>query len=480
MEEKFAAEKRIFHRLTRLYIIALVAVAVISLFGQLLIQFILNELIDDSHLVNIAGRQRMYSQKITKQSLLVFQLNTLKINSVEQRKILETDLLKWAKNHNDLKSGKSFSTISFFNKNNTQIAQLYEQLDQNFNQIKKNVGYIISDQPINIQKIALEKVQANEGDFLIKMNKIVEYYDITAKQKVTKTRQAEGLLFCLLITVLIFEALFIFKPIAQQIKNSVKMLTETSQNLLIANEELLITNRKLEHTKNELLTTNNEKMALKIAEEKVRTTALVTGQEQERKRVSRELHDGIGQMLTGIRLQVEALNSAKNNDEKQKQAIAELKALIGETIETTRTVAYNLAPSVLADFGLNAALRLLIDQFGKASDISFQLTDSHKSKLPELMETALYRIVQEAIHNAVKYANASKIGIILIEKEGKILLSVIDNGQGFEPIKTAKNIKKADTNGLKNIKTRTEILNGNIDIISKIGNGTKIIVEIPI
>lgn len=471
--------EQIFNRLTKLYLIALVAVAVISLIGQVLIQTILNELLDDSHLVNIAGRQRMFSQKITKRSLLIYNAQQKGENLTRQKEILVKDLARWTTNHVNLSNRSKNNQLFILNNNSLKIRQLYNQLQPKFDSIANNVKRIIlAKQDQSIEK-PLQVIIANESGFLELMNKIVEEYDNMAKEKVNRTRLFEMFLFSLLLFVLIIEAVFIFKPIAHQIKLSVNELTTSQLQIEQANEILQKTNKKLEETTKELVKTNKEKIALKDAEEKIRTMALVSGQEQERKRLSRELHDGIGQMLSGIRLQVEHINGTKFNSDKQKQAIDELKQLIGETIETTRAVSYNLAPSVLSDFGLNAALKLLVDQYTKASNIRFGLDYTVQNRLAEIIETALYRIVQESVNNATKHAKATKIDISLAQTNQKLVLTVADNGVGFD-IKTPKTGKISDKNGLKNMKTRSEMINGKFEIKSKIGEGTKITVTVPV
>ena len=169
------------------------------------------------------------------------------------------------------------------------------------------------------------------------MNNIVYEYDVDSQLRVNKTRGIELLLFILLFTVLLFEGFFIFKPIANNIRNAIRKLSESENNLQVANSDLKLSNQKLIDTRKELVQATQEKYKLKLEEEKIRSSSLVEGQELERKRLSQELHDGIGQMLTGIKLQTEHLKSFPFTDQKQKSReqnviklrINSLTALIG-------------------------------------------------------------------------------------------------------------------------------------------------------
>jgi signal transduction histidine kinase len=181
-------------------------------------------------------------------------------------------------------------------------------------------------------------------------------------------------------------------------------------------------------------------------------------------------------MLTGLRLHSEKVKSFDFTNTKQEKSFDELQSLIQETIEATRTVSFNLAPSVLSDFGVVPAIRILTEQISKLTEIKIDFQSEKINRLSEGIETSLYRITQEAIHNAVKYSNASLIKIQLSDNESFVKLSISDNGEGFE----LKAIKKTiGGSGLKNMQARAELLNGTFKIQSKIGKGTTIRIEIP-
>lgn len=197
---------------------------------------------------------------------------------------------------------------------------------------------------------------------------------------------------------------------------------------------------------------------------------LLEGQENERRRVARDLHDGLGQWLTGLKLKIAAADIATE----QKN---ELKEITSETIEEVRRITNNLMPSVLVDFGIDAALRQITTNLQKASQVNIQYTYHKKdviSILPFEVSITLYRIAQEALNNTIKHSEASVVKMTLIENQNEINLSIEDNGKGFSIDTT-----KRKGNGLKNMEERVKLLNGTFSIQSK-NEGTALLISIPL
>ncbi|HEY0109075.1 MAG TPA: sensor histidine kinase, partial [Fibrella sp.] len=254
-----------------------------------------------------------------------------------------------------------------------------------------------------------------------------------------------------------------------------------NQALEATNKRLATANQQLLDTQQELLQTTEEKYQLQLAEDTVRSAALLEGQEEERRRFARELHDGIGQMLTGIKLHAEKLKSTTFTDEKQRTRFAELCDLIADTIQTTRQVSYNLMPSTLSDFGLGPTLNLLAEQTTRSAGITINFNGPANvpSRLSPAMEISLYRIAQEALHNAVKYADAQTIRITLQQSPHKLQLAIEDDGKGFKITPSADPDQPLPViNGLENMRTRTRLLNGDFTITSKPKKGTKVRVSV--
>jgi signal transduction histidine kinase len=206
---------------------------------------------------------------------------------------------------------------------------------------------------------------------------------------------------------------------------------------------------------------------IKLSREKA--SALLQGQENERKRIVQDLHDGVGQHLTGIRLQVQALD-----DGKLKQALS---LLIDETIKEVKQVSYDIMPSVMLDFGLKAALNGLCEHIKKYSSIyiDFTYVKEMEKNLPFEISIAVFRIVQEAFNNILKHADATKINFYVRKSETELYLFVEDNGKGFDATLSANGGL-----GLQGMTERTKLLNGIIEINSNVGVGTSIEVTIPV
>ena len=469
-------DNQIFNRLTRLYIIALSAVALLSIIGQLLIQIFLNSLLDDSHVVNIAGRQRMLSQRLSKTVVLLCNPQIFQVDAENYSQDIKDIVLLWESSHYALKNKNLYTDgRSYKVRNSPKIDSMFHAIEPVFNVILTNAKIISQgiEKPQKNQRELLQSslnhILTNERTFLKKMDKIVFQYDFESRERVGTTKNIEMILFTVLFVILILEGTFIFRPIADNIRFVIKKLTDSESNLRKTNEALL-------HTQEALVQATEEKYKLQLAEEKVRAASLMEGQEGERKRLAADLHDGIGQMLTGLRLHSEKVKSFNFTSIKQEKSFNELQNLIQETIEATRTVSFSLAPSVLSDFGVVPAIRILTEQVSKMTNMTFNLQAEKINRLPEAIETSLYRITQEAIHNAVKYAKSTLINIQIFEDESVVKLIITDNGQGFD-LKSVKKIMGGS--GLKNMQARAELLNGIFKIQSKMGKGTVIKIEIP-
>lgn len=204
---------------------------------------------------------------------------------------------------------------------------------------------------------------------------------------------------------------------------------------------------------------------------KQKTSALIEGQEKERERLARELHDGLGQMLTAIRLRIGMLQ----DEHKSKK---EIQQIIDDTIKELRRISNNVMPAVLIDFGLAAGLKSLVDYSMKLYRVPIVLTyDSYsydeKPKTNFDINVSLYRIAQEAINNAIKYSDTSEIRIALIEKAHSVEMEISDTGKGFD-VKA-----NMDGKGIGNMNERAKLIDGTFSIKSS-KQGTIINIVAPI
>ncbi|MFO7259044.1 MAG: HAMP domain-containing sensor histidine kinase [Bacteroidota bacterium] len=205
---------------------------------------------------------------------------------------------------------------------------------------------------------------------------------------------------------------------------------------------------------------------------KSRTAALLEGQELERRRITLDLHDGVGQLLTAIRMRVELV---EGNEDRKK----EIKALINETIAEVRRISYNVMPQALVDYGLKAALEGLCDTIRKYSGVrvDFNYVETGEVQPDFEVSIAIFRIAQEAMNNVLKHAGATQVDLHLALSPEQVYLIVADNGKGFNP----GDLKKDEAGyGLRNMKERARLLNGDFDVNSTPGQGTVIEVTIPL
>lgn len=201
--------------------------------------------------------------------------------------------------------------------------------------------------------------------------------------------------------------------------------------------------------------------------QKEKATALMEVQEQERKRIAEDLHDSLGHLLSTAKMNLQSGNN-------QEQINSSMQ-LLNQASEELRNISFNLMPNVLEEEGLTPALNELAEKSGKSGKmaITFQAHDIKSMKFDKLAQFNIYRIVQEAINNIMKHADASEAGIQLIGKDNNLTIMIEDNGKGFDP----KNILSG--RGQKNMRTRTNWLNGNFHLDSSPGHGTTICIDIP-
>lgn len=470
--------------------IALTVIAVLSLSGLLFIKYTISTHYDDSRVVNVAGRQRMLSQRLTK-------LAMLRIDGLSTADTVSFDSLlnSWSQSHIQLRNGMLHMEKVYSVRKSSQLEHMFTRIEPTFQSIYKSFTRIDDPKTTLAEKRdALQVILRDEFPFLQQMNDIVFQFDTESFDQVKQLERIEWLLTIATLLTLLIEGLFIFRPVVNHTRHVIRRLARSEKALQMANHHMEIANRELEatnqnlatsnrklvDTQKELLHTTEEKYQLQIAEDTVRSAALLEGQEEERRRFARELHDGIGQMLTGLKLHAEKLKSMAFTDEKQRQRFTELCDLIADTIQTTRQVSYNLMPSTLSDFGLGSTLQLLAEQASRSSGILISFAGPTDAKrLNPAMEIGLYRIAQEALHNAVKYAEAKTIKITLQQNPKKLQLTIEDDGKGFT-IKAPPADKKTlpASNGLENMRTRTRLLNGDFTISSKPKKGTKVLVSI--
>lgn len=206
------------------------------------------------------------------------------------------------------------------------------------------------------------------------------------------------------------------------------------------------------------------------------------GVEEERRRIGRELHDETSQTLTATLVRLDLCDQAiQDHDPAGAHAqVVNCKALVTHTIDELKLIVYDLRPVMLDDFGLVPTLRWYIQSHlqGAGPDIVTDF-DEADLRLPSDVETALYRVTQEALANAVRHADATKVHVRLVTQPGFVSLAVIDNGRGFEGGAALHGTARAGV-GLLSIRERVELAGGSVNIKSAVGRGTRLYVVIPL
>lgn len=208
---------------------------------------------------------------------------------------------------------------------------------------------------------------------------------------------------------------------------------------------------------------------------------IIKAQEEERRRVAREIHDGPAQSMANVVLRVEICEKLlKVNPEEVRKELSELKGLVKESLQDVRKIIFDLRPMVLDDLGLVPALKRYIAEFQERCSlhIDFQVLGNSNERLSGTLEIALFRIIQEALNNVIKHAQAKTVEVYLEQAQTQVNLRIKDDGCGFDLEKVLNN-SNSDSYGLIGIRERVELLEGNFKILTAPGKGTNLLVKIP-
>jgi len=595
-----------FGRLGTWYVLALSVIVTVAVIGQILIQNHLDNQLSDSHVINVAGRQRMLSQKITKCALL---LRPVQSREVRQAILSELQAARnlWSLSHDGLQKGND--SLHLPGQNSAEVTTMFAGINEHHEAMKTQAGVLVDSLTNNALASyddlypAVETILNHQDAFLVGMNKIVFQYDAEARHKVATLSKLEYALLFFSIFVILLEIFFVFRPTTLQVNRTVNQLIASEKNAKKLSKEIGALYSSLEKSYEELSHVNvptetpkiyaktdrggnvifisdlftelsgcslvgksltlpdlfsgarlnaewmediidhlsegttwqgtiqyndvkhktrwaelmivpalNEQAEVeewlvlgsditrqkhaetnmreksraeidkKINQQKFRSVLILEGQEEERKRLAMDIHDGIGQMLTSLKFQIESIDLARNQ-EAVSTKLSEVQQLITQIIKEVRKVTFNLKPTVLGDFGLQAALNVFIKEIGKLTDIELVYRQEGEGavRLSQKMENNIFRILQEAINNSIKYSEATRIEVILKQTENDMVITVQDNGNGFdEEMVEARSMNIESGRGFFNMYERTEYINGHLEIKSSPGNGTVVVLTVPV
>ena len=600
-EKRQRIDKQAFKRLLLLYSLAVATIALVIIVSERYLQVQLNRQLYDSRVVNLAGRQRAYSQQIAKDLLII----SLTENREEKREVLidlKSSLEIWTKTHYALMYGDS--ALHLPNNNTVSIDEKFERLTVIQLAISASALEVIVKLEENIAtpvaeiKAAIKKVMELEKSFLKDMDEIAEFYEITAKRKVERAKNIQSILAFISLIILVLEVFFIFRPVALYVRGHLRTLLHSEwllkrtiqkserlqqsfeesnkdlRNIHFALEEATLFARaykngdiyyisenfldslyfdktknfsynlfnlinlkewikELESKKgeksvwrselkvrtfnkaalwldarivpvfnesnelNDLLIIcsdisnrkwaeqkvyqlNKEKYLRKAAEQRENSIRIIEALEKERKRVSRDIHDGLGQLLTALKFNVQSVNL--NFPDKAQTKLEMVKEQIPNIIRETRRLSFNLAPGNLEDFGIASALKTLALEMKKHTgvNIEFHNKTNFTERIDKNLEVNIYRITQEAINNAVKHARPEYISVSMEHNDELLEVSVDDDGKGFEELKFLRGERKYEgTSGILNMKERITFFGGKFRMVSKPGKGTSVRITLP-
>ncbi len=220
----------------------------------------------------------------------------------------------------------------------------------------------------------------------------------------------------------------------------------------------------------------NKLQAAILEQQEYATRAVLEAEEEERQRIARDLHDGIGQMMSVARMNLSSFEDKMTLNEEEEQEFEKVKYLIDESCREIRNVSHNMMPNSLLKKSLASAVRDFIDKMDKKSIEIHLYTEGLDSRIDSNIETVFYRVIQECVNNVIKHSRASKLDISIMKEPDGITATIEDNGIGFD----TSTIDLFEGIGLKNITSRVSYLKGTVDIDSAPGRGTLLAIYIPL
>lgn len=213
-----------------------------------------------------------------------------------------------------------------------------------------------------------------------------------------------------------------------------------------------------------------------LEQQNIAAKEILAAEEKERKRIASDLHDGVGQMMSAVKMNLSSIASKLFLNNEQDVALLEKTlALVDESCKEVRTVSHNMMPNALLKSGLSSAVKSFLDKIDHKKIKVNLHTEGLENRLPDTIEIILYRIIQETVNNVIKHAQANQLDISLIKDKDGISCTIEDNGIGFN-----HSTNSSEGIGIKNIKARVAYLQGTVEWDSSINKGTLVAVHIPL
>ena len=437
--------------LTIRYIFSLCAIALLTILSYILMQVNIRNQSDDSRVINIAGRQRMLSQELSK-SVLYLE----KSESTNNREMLIDEikriLSEWEKAHNGLKFGNV--ALGVPGENSSKVKEMFSEIEPIFNTILNAAQSLLAINENQLSENLLvspdslvKRILMNEQNFLHGMESIVFQYDKEAKEKVERHENIEDLFMFLILSVLLIEGFFIFKPAVQRMQFTLNELSQTEQELRNSRDSLRALASRLQEVR-----------------------------EEERAEIARDIHDDLGQSLTTLKIYISILAESTKDKDLISKTVS-MSALVDSTLKTIQRVVARLRPGILDDWGLIAAMEWQLEEFQSSTEIKYKFKYDDIDMTNDVeRSTTLFRIFQELLTNIIRHANASAVKVHLGVNDDILTLELSDNGIGI----SEKDKKDSKSYGIMGISERLIPWNGKFEIRSKKDEGTKATVILPL
>ncbi len=263
-----------------------------------------------------------------------------------------------------------------------------------------------------------------------------------------------------------------------RVEERTRELALVNQALIAEIRERMETERSLRESESSLKVSQGE---LQHSREELRALAgqLLTAQEEERRRIARDLHDDVNQRLAMLAMDLRRIEKGEAGDLAAiGKMVRSVTGRLTAVSDDVRRMAYRFHPSILDDLGLIKAVRRLIDDFSASTEVqAIYVHHDPVSSVPTDLATCVYRIAQESLNNVARHAKATEVEVELICDEGMITLSVRDNGVGFDALQASQGRGRL---GLLSMKERVRLVRGNLNVSSSPGRGTHIEVGVPL
>ncbi len=582
--QEYTIAKDVYQRLRKTYWIAISLIAISILFNFFLVRNAIQQQQDDATIINRAGRQRMLSQKLVKEILLIG-------DGSPMATALSSTMEDWKDSHFYLKQWADQ------NSKEPILADLFAQIQAPLTFLQNASNKVLDS---GIGSIDRKELLSQQEAYLLIMEEVVQQFETEALAKIERLKKTELIITFIAFLVLFGELLFLFWPTASYIRRLIvgiksseeqyKFKSEENEELkaqaeinlnelqamygavdqaslfagldldgrivyisqkfrdflgeepprqLTPFEEYLTSNEAEQSAIHQMLTTPRSKLwtgeasittsagqqkwleftvvnqnksgvkhnililcsdltakkdaqkridelssykfQLEMEAQKLRAVQVVEAQESQRKRIAKDMHDGIGQMLTALKFNMESINL--DNPVKAGKKLALVKGQLAEIIQGVRMVTFSLTPPELSDYGLAVGLDKLAEGLSTLTnkEIIFVNKSGFDLRFDFKTEINLFRITQEAVNNAVKYAESDSIIITLNHDSNMLSISVEDEGKGFDVSNSkARASKNGSGMGLSFMKERVSHINGRLFIQSNPGAGTKVTINMPL